>query len=115
MSYTKVLTFAMILIGMSLQAQSPETVTKYNEGVAAAKEKNYEAAIVAYSAAITSDPLYSKAYYGRGTAKMSIKDYPAAAVDFKKCLKLDQENGKAHYYAGYSLMNMEQNLSLIHI
>ena len=109
MKYTKVLAVLLVVAVSGLHAQSPEVVEKYNEGVAAAKAKDYTKAIDAYTAAIAIDPLYGQAYYSRGLAKMSQKEYKAAAVDFKKMIKLDGENAKAHYYSGYCLMSFGQN------
>ncbi len=66
------------------------------------RDRNYRAAIEAYSRAIRNDPANPYARYNRGTAYMNYQKYDLAIKDFSRSLKLNPENTAGYLNRGYS-------------
>lgn len=65
-----------------------------------AKEKNCQAAIMAFSEAIALNPLSASAYTNRGSAYAALRQHEAAFADYTKAIELDPQNTRAYYNRG---------------
>ena len=64
-------------------------------GNAAFDRKDFDAAIMHYSAAIALDATNIIAYYNRGLAKNNIGQHRDAIADFNEAIRLEPENAPA--------------------
>lgn len=83
------------------------------QGYNSAVQKNYDAAIQAFTQAIDLDPQYAFAYTNRGTTYLESKQMDLALADFNKAIALDQTDDSAYYNRGvlYGHLN-RYNLAL---
>ncbi len=66
----------------------------------AMKQRNYQAAIEAYSAAIASNPHHSSAYNNRGAAYAMLRQHESAFDDYTKAIEINPQNARAYYNRG---------------
>ena len=76
----------------------------FNEAILHFKEKDYSAAVDAYTEAIKIAPNYEKALYNRGKAQLKLKKYKSALGDFQKTVQLNPKHDKALLYSGICFM-----------
>ena len=80
-------------------------------GNAAFKEKDYDAAITAFTEAIEADPTNHVFYSNRSGAHAAKADFKAALIDANECIKLNEQWAKGHSRRGaayYGLKNWPQ-------
>lgn len=66
--------------------QLPPAEAIYNEGIKQLNQKDFETAIIKFTATISEDSLYSKAYYNRAVAYYEMKDYRKATADLNQTI-----------------------------
>jgi len=73
---------------------------QYDLGVRYLEERNYEEAIIAFTAAIEIDPRQAMVYVGRGDAYIGSgeteENLAAALVDYEQAIELDETNAEAY-------------------
>src|SRR6267142_634953 len=75
----------------------------FQMGLAALHQKNYDAAIQFFNAALTDNPKDVRALYNRAIAYESKKDYAKAIADFSKAIEVNPTyapayGGRGHVY-----------------
>lgn len=88
-----VVALAFLSFGNAFAQSKEEFLAK---GAAYVTAGNYDAAITAFTQAITLDPAYAEAYYNRGIAYKDKGDIGKAITDYTKAIALDP--AKAQYY-----------------
>ena len=104
-----------------LSQTTPETsnnaanaIQRYNAGVDALTQGNFEGAIAEFSAAINLDESDPDAYYNRGYSYHVLGEYQAAYDDYSQAIQLKPEFADAYgnrCYAAYLLDNYEQAIA----
>lgn len=72
------------------------------------KHKKYQAAIEAYSAAISLSPQFAMAYNNRGIAYETLRQNEAAFADYTKAIEIAPQNARAYYNRGNLFYNLLQ-------
>lgn len=89
-----IISSVMIVALSSCRQRTPTWQEQYDLGVRYLSEKNYEEAIIAFTAAIEIDPKQAFAYVGRGNAYMGSgetqENLVAALADYEQAIKLDE-------------------------
>ncbi|MEB3224353.1 MAG: tetratricopeptide repeat protein [Synechococcus sp.] len=89
-------------------------IQRYNAGVDALTQGDFQGAIAEFSAAITLDSNDPDAYYNRGYSYHVLGEYQAAYDDYSQAIQLKPEFADAHgnrCYAAYLLNNYEQAIA----
>ncbi len=89
-----VLVFFTFITSISF-AQTAEEY--FNEGFEKHKQKDFEAAIAAYSKAIKADEKFADAYFNRGSCELALHKFDLSKADFSKTILLDPAYAKAYY------------------
>ncbi|MBV5260119.1 tetratricopeptide repeat protein [Synechococcus moorigangaii CMS01] len=107
--------------GFSQTTPVPETsnsqanaIERYNAGVDALTQGNFQGAIAEFSAAISLDNSDPDAYYNRGYSYHVLGEYQAAYDDYSQAIQLKPEFADAYgnrCYAAYLLDNYEQAIA----
>ncbi len=85
---------------------SAEATARYDAGVAAYDNGDYEAAIDEFNQAIVRAPDYAGAYYQRGMAYWALGKSDLALLDFEEATNVDETFAPAYYQQG--LLYVEQ-------
>lgn len=67
----------------------------FHNGIEHYRNREYDAAITAFSQTLRLAPNTAKVYYVRGGAFANIGDYDRASIDFNAALRIDPHNAKA--------------------
>ena len=81
-----------------------EGMSDYQQGLAKAKEKDYEGAIAAFSQALQHQSDFAEAYYNRGLAYFNVGDWQAAIADYTAALRLDGHNAAVYFARGLTYL-----------
>ena len=79
-----------------------------NKGVALAQQKQYDAAIAEFNAAIQANPKNVRAYVNRGTAYRAQQKYDLAMADFAKAIELAPNDESGYFERGQTLVMQKQ-------
>ena len=85
---------------------SAEATTRYEAGVAAYDNGDYEAAVDEFNQAIVRAPDYAGAYYQRGMAYWALGKNDLAMLDFEEATNVDETFAPGYYQQG--LLYVEQ-------
>ena len=77
-----------------------KALEKFNEGISAFEQKNYQLSIQLYTEAIAIAPQFAKAYLNRAYAQLELKNTAEAKKDFAKSAELDKEMHQAFFEMG---------------
>jgi tetratricopeptide (TPR) repeat protein len=83
----------------------PDVQNLYNEGVAKAREKLLEEAIIDFSQAIRLDPNFVEAYVARGYAGILVGDKEAAINDFRMVERIYASREETEYAAQFQQLS----------
>ncbi len=87
-------------------AANVDTLNK--QGLAQAKQKQFQDAIQSFSQAIQLEPRAWISYYNRGNLYAALKQYPQALADFAKVIQLNPSHAQAYLNLGILLLNQNQ-------
>ena len=92
------------------QSDAPSTqVADYvRQGDRHFADGNYEAAIEAYTQALSIFNMHAYAYYNRANAYRKLQNYDAAIADYNRTLRLNPDNLFAYRYRGLALAKVGQ-------
>ncbi|MCQ2336655.1 MAG: tetratricopeptide repeat protein [Paludibacteraceae bacterium] len=98
--------------------QLPEQEVVYNEGIDLLKKGLYDEAIIKFTASVTIDPNFTKAYYNRAVAYFNQEKYTKAIADIETALnQFSKENTSDCYVllskANYCLGNIPESIEYI--
>ena len=79
-----------------------------NQGDRHYDDGEFEAAIVAYSEAIDSDPTDAATYNNRGNAYFKLGHHDAAVTDYGEAIRLDPGASVSHFNRGNAYLGMDQ-------
>lgn len=105
--------------GMPTVAETPDApevsaIQRYNAGVEALTQGDFQGAIAEFSAAIDLDATDPEAFYNRGYSYHVLGDYQAAFEDYSQAIQLKPEFADAYgnrCYAAYLLSNYQQAIA----
>jgi tetratricopeptide (TPR) repeat protein len=69
----------------------------YQQGLAKAKQRDYQGAIADFDLALIANPQWAELYYRRGLAYFDLGDILAAVSDYTRALELDREHRDSYY------------------
>lgn len=122
---TLLLTTLMVTSGYSASKavvastiQLPEQEVVYNKGIELLKKKEYDAAIIKFTASISIDSTFTKAYYNRAVANFNLEKYTKTISDLKVAIRQYGEAESADCYlllskADYALGNITESTEII--
>jgi len=103
-----ILILLLLCPGIAASEKSAKSAKEASDvGYRYGSEKNYKAAIEAYTRAIQLDPKYADAYYGRGSAYWYTGNYEIALKDLNRAIELNQEYWKYYWMRGYIHKSLE--------
>jgi tetratricopeptide (TPR) repeat protein len=95
---------ALLLLWFASQAVSPEAAQHMQAGIAADKQRQFDAAIAEYRKVIELDPAFTDGFISLGQAYMEKGDYSSAIAPLKQALQLNPDAAPAHRLLGYALL-----------
>jgi len=90
----------LALFAQTAKDAPPAAVTAYEQGMAAAKSGQSEAAVKSFQEATSLYPQYADAWYQLGRAQLAGKSKNAAVASFKKAVELDPKLAGAQVELG---------------
>jgi tetratricopeptide (TPR) repeat protein len=95
---------ALLLIGLALQAATPQADEHMRAGIAADQEKKFDAAIAEFKKATELDPALADGFIRLGQAYMEKGEYGSALAPLKHALELNPDSLPGHQLLGYALL-----------
>src|ERR1700676_2985374 len=86
--------------GLLLLLPSLVSAGDFERGVEALEQRNYDLAIVSFTAHLREKPTDAAAYYDRGYAHAAQREYERAIADYTEALTLYPEHAAAYYNRG---------------
>jgi tetratricopeptide (TPR) repeat protein len=96
---------ALFILYLAWQAGSPQAAEHMQAGLAAEKDRKFEAAIKEFDLAIKLDPSQVEGFIRLGQAYMENADYGGAIAPLKHALEMSPDSLPAHQLLGYSLLS----------
>ena len=84
-------------------------VAAYNDGIASALRKDFQATIKHFTRAIELDPTFANAYISRGNAYSELKAYQKSVFDYTLAIKFDPENAGAYNSRGIAYCHLQKH------
>lgn len=101
--------FLMVsLIGGQCSRARVESLTRMNEGVVLAAQKQYLAAVEKLQSAAAIDPTNDQAYWNLAIVHMEMQRFDAAADDLRRAIDINPNAAGYHEKLGTVLMELEQ-------
>jgi tetratricopeptide (TPR) repeat protein len=101
--------FVMVsLIGGQCSRARVESLTRMNEGVVLAAQKQYLAAVEKLQSAAAIDPTNDQAYWNLAIVHMEMQRFDAAADDLRRAIDINPQAAGYHEKLGTVLMELEQ-------
>jgi tetratricopeptide (TPR) repeat protein len=101
--------FVMVsLVGGQCSRARVESLTRMNEGVVLAAQKQYLAAVEKLQSAAAIDPTNDQAYWNLAIVHMEMQRFDAAADDLRRAIDIRPDAAGYHEKLGTVLMELEQ-------
>ncbi len=101
--------FVMVsLVGGQCSRARVESLTRMNEGVVLAAQKQYLAAVEKLQSAAAIDPTNDQAYWNLAIVHMEMQRFDAAADDLRRAIDIHPDAAGYHEKLGTVLMELEQ-------
>jgi len=104
------LLFGVLAVSAGVASREPEYVRKYNAGVAAAAEGDFEQAVQLFKEATDRNPEYYDAWMARGKAHLKLDRWNSAVNDFDAAINVRPQEANAHAAKGYAYIRQESPL-----
>jgi len=86
------------------QTISPEAARHMQAGIAADKQKQFDAAITEFKKVTELEPTFADGFVGLGQTYMEKHDFASAVTPLKRALEVDPDLAPAHQLLGYALL-----------
>jgi tetratricopeptide (TPR) repeat protein len=96
---------AILFFYLAAQIASPQAAEHMQAGIAAEKQRQFEAAIKEFKKVTELDPSFADGFVSLGQAYMENSDYTSAAAPLKHALELNPNLQQAHQLLGYVLLS----------
>lgn len=96
------------LVGGQCSRARVESLTRMNEGVVLAAQKQYLAAVEKLQSAAAIDPTNDQAYWNLAIVHMEMQRFDAAADDLRRAIDIRPDSAGYHEKLGTVLMELEQ-------
>jgi len=93
---------ALLLLWFAGQTLSPESAQHMQAGIAADKQRQFDAAIAEFKKVTELDPTYADGFISLGQAYMEKRDFASAIAPLKRALNMDPDLAPAHQLLGYA-------------
>ena len=95
---------ALLLLWFASQTISPEAARHMQAGIAADKQKQFDAAITEFKKVTELEPTFADGFVGLGQTYMEKHDFASAVTPLKRALEVDPDLAPAHQLLGYALL-----------
>ena len=95
----------LLVLWFAWQIASPQAAEHMQAGVAADKQRQFDAAIREYKKVTELDPAFADGFVSLGQAYMESGDYGSAIPPLKQALELNADLVPAHQLLGYALLS----------
>jgi tetratricopeptide (TPR) repeat protein len=93
-----------LILWFAWQVASPQAAEHMQAGMAADKQRQFDAAITEYKKVTELDPAFADGFVSLGQAYMEKGDYGSAIPSLKHALELNSDLAPAHQLLGYALL-----------